>query len=140
MGSELKITEVKVYQFKFESHNVGTDYNGFNLVYKPDSRVWRTGYVLQIHTDQGVVGEYHGGGATEYAQLEMYVHYLIGRNPLQRELIYNDVKRALRKYDRMSMGHRRKILQRARVGTARRLPQNFARLRLDVSRRRERRP
>jgi L-alanine-DL-glutamate epimerase-like enolase superfamily enzyme len=104
MGSELKITEVKVYQFKFESHNVGTDYNGFNLVYKPDSRVWRTGYVLQIHTDQGIVGEYHGGGATEYAQLEMYVHYLIGRNPLQRELIYNDVKRALRKYDRMSMG------------------------------------
>ncbi len=104
MGSELKITEVKVYQFKYETQNIGTDYNGFNWVYKPDARMWRTSYVLQIHTDQGIVGEYHGGGATEYAQLEMFVHYLIGRNPLQRELIYNDVKRALRKYDRMSMG------------------------------------
>jgi L-alanine-DL-glutamate epimerase-like enolase superfamily enzyme len=104
MGSELKITEVKVYQYKYETQDIGTDYNGFNWVYKPDARMWRTGYVLQIHTDKGIVGEYHGGGVTEYAQLEMYVHYLIGRNPLQRELIYNDVKRALRKYDRMSMG------------------------------------
>lgn len=104
MGSELKITEVKVYQFKYETQDIGTDYNGFNWVYKPGARMWRTGYVLQIHTNEGIVGEYHGGGVTEYAQLEMYVHYLIGRNPLQRELIYNDVKRALRKYDRMSMG------------------------------------
>jgi len=104
MGSELKITEVKVYQFKYETQDIGTDYNGFNWVYKPGAHMWRTGYVLQIHTDQGIVGEYHGGGVTEYAQLEMYVHYLIGRNPLQRELIYNDVKRALRKYDRMSVG------------------------------------
>jgi L-alanine-DL-glutamate epimerase-like enolase superfamily enzyme len=34
----------------------------------------------------------------------MFARYLIGRNPLERELIYNDVKRALRKHDRMGIG------------------------------------
>lgn len=104
MGSDLKITRIEVHQFRWEAVDFGTDYNGFNLVYRPGGRVQRTGHVLQIHTDQGITGEFLGGGVTEYAQLEMYAGYLIGRNPLQRELIYNDVKRALRKYDRMSMG------------------------------------
>ncbi len=36
--------------------------------------------------------------------MTMWINYLLGRNPLQRELIYNDVKRALRKQDRLSMG------------------------------------
>ena len=34
----------------------------------------------------------------------MFMPYLIGKNPLQRGLIYNLFKRALRKLDRMSMG------------------------------------
>jgi L-alanine-DL-glutamate epimerase-like enolase superfamily enzyme len=80
------------------------DYNGFNLVYKPGPGITQVSHVLQIHTDAGITGEFVGGGEADYAQFKMWVHYLIGRNPLQRELIYNDVKRALRKYDRMSMG------------------------------------
>jgi L-alanine-DL-glutamate epimerase-like enolase superfamily enzyme len=61
---------------------------------------------LRIFTSQGMVGEMvgGGGGGTDYAQLTMWIEYLIGRNPLQRELIYNDVKRALRKQDRLSIG------------------------------------
>jgi L-alanine-DL-glutamate epimerase-like enolase superfamily enzyme len=34
----------------------------------------------------------------------MFARYLIGKNALEREKIYNDVKRALRKYDKMAMG------------------------------------
>jgi L-alanine-DL-glutamate epimerase-like enolase superfamily enzyme len=34
----------------------------------------------------------------------MVADYLIGRDPLQRELIYNDLKRALRKHDRFGIG------------------------------------
>ena len=64
----------------------------------------RTGHILQIHTDQGITGEFVGGSDSDYAQMGMFTHYLIGKNPLQRELIYNDVKRALRKQDRLSMG------------------------------------
>jgi len=100
----LKITRIDVHQFQWESENLGHDYNQFNLVYTPNSRITRTGCVLQIHTNQGITGEYLAGGGVEFAQLEMYTHYLLGRNPLHREQFYNEVKRALRKYDRMSMG------------------------------------
>jgi len=99
-----KITKIEIHQFEWESENLGLDYNQFNLVYEKGSKIKRTGHVLQIHTDAGITGEYMSGGAGEYAQMEMYIHYLLGRNPLKREQFYNEVKRALRKYDRMSMG------------------------------------
>jgi L-alanine-DL-glutamate epimerase-like enolase superfamily enzyme len=104
MGSQLTIERVEVHQFEWEHEDLGYDYNGFNWVYKPGSKITRTDYLLQIFTDQGIVGEFVGGGGADYAQMAGWVHYLIGRNPLQRELIFNDVKRALRKQDRMSMG------------------------------------
>jgi L-alanine-DL-glutamate epimerase-like enolase superfamily enzyme len=104
MGNELKITRIDVHQFQWEFFDLGVDYNGFNHVYEAGARGVGTNYLMQIHTDQGITGEVLGGVGVDYAQLEMYTHYLLGRNPLQRELIYNDVKRALRKYDRMSVG------------------------------------
>ena len=100
MGNQIAIERVEVHQFQWEQENMGYDYNGFNLVYKPGSKVTRTDYVLQVFTNQGIVG----GSGVDYAQLAMWIDYLIGRNPLQRELIYNDVKRALRKQDQMSIG------------------------------------
>ncbi len=100
----LKITGIDVHEFQWVSENLGYDYNQFNLVYEKGSKITRTGHVLQIHTDAGITGEYMAGGAGEFAQMEMYTHYLLGRNPLKREQFYNEVKRALRKYDRMSMG------------------------------------
>ena len=44
-------------------------------------------------------GEYVGGGAAQAGEFGMYADYLIGKNALERERIYNDVKRALRKND-----------------------------------------
>jgi L-alanine-DL-glutamate epimerase-like enolase superfamily enzyme len=106
MGNQLVIERAEIHQFQWEHENVGYHYNGFNLVYKPNSKVTRTDHALRIFTSQGIVGEMvgGGGGGTDYAQLTMWIEYLIGRNPLQRELIYNDVKRALRKQDRLSIG------------------------------------
>jgi L-alanine-DL-glutamate epimerase-like enolase superfamily enzyme len=106
MAHRLEITTVEVHEFQWDVDNLWTDdyYNGFNTVYKPRARTKATGRILQIHTSEGVTGEFVGGAAVDYAQMEMFVHYLVGRDPLERELIYNDVKRALRKYDRMSMG------------------------------------
>ena len=106
MTTNLKITRIELHEYQWQTPNIGVDdyYNGFNAVYQPGPGIRRTGYILQIHTDAGITGEFAGGTAADYAQMEMFVHYLIGRNPLERELIYNDVKRALRKHDRMSMG------------------------------------
>jgi L-alanine-DL-glutamate epimerase-like enolase superfamily enzyme len=106
MGNQLKITRLEVHSFEYETINLSSDdyYNGFNSVYTPGFKAKHTGQLLQIHTDQGISGEYSLGGKVNQAQMEMYVHYLLGRNALERELIYNDVKRALRKHDRMSVG------------------------------------
>jgi L-alanine-DL-glutamate epimerase-like enolase superfamily enzyme len=106
MRNPLSITRIDVTEFQWETPNLSPDdyYNGFNTVYKEGATLKQTGRILQIHTDAGVTGEFVGGTQSDYAQMAMFTHYLIGRNPLQRELIYNDVKRALRKYDRMSMG------------------------------------
>ena len=98
------ITRVELHQFSYEMTNLGTDYNGFNVVYEPGGKVRRRSCALKIHTDVGITGEFVGGGSAEAGEFEMYGGYLIGKNALEREKIYNDVKRALRKYDKMSMG------------------------------------
>ena len=106
MAHDLKITGVDIHEYQFESHDLAPDdyHHGFNLIYKPGAKLTRTGRVLQIHTDAGITGEFAGGAKSDYVQLEMWINYLLGRNPLRREELYNDVKRALRKYDRMSVG------------------------------------
>lgn len=99
-----KITRLTIYQYARERHDIGVDYNGFNSVYQPGAKTKGSGHIMTIETDAGVTGEYVGGGAAYYAQVAMVAQYLIGKNPLQRELLYNDIKRGLRKHDRLGMG------------------------------------
>lgn len=100
----MKITRVAVTQFTWESRNIGVDYNGFNSVYEPGARRQARGHVLTIETDAGITGEFVGGDAGSYAQVGMVARYLLGKDPLQRELLFNDIKRSMRKLDRMGMG------------------------------------
>ena len=104
MAAELRITRLKVSQYAWEIDDLGVDYNGFNHVYQAGSRLRALGYVFRIETSEGITGEYVGGNAVSYAQIAMVAQYLIGKNPLERERIYNDLKRALRKHDRFGLG------------------------------------
>jgi L-alanine-DL-glutamate epimerase-like enolase superfamily enzyme len=104
MSRALSITRVAVHRYQYEVADLSTDYNGFNHVYKAGACMPHVGYVLSIATDAGIVGEYVGGTVASYSQVEMVAQYLLGRDPLQREQIYNDLKRALRKHDRMGIG------------------------------------
>jgi L-alanine-DL-glutamate epimerase-like enolase superfamily enzyme len=105
MSRPLRINRIAVHRYGYEVANLAHDeHNGFNQVYRAGSCLKQTGYVLTIGTDAGLVGEYVGGNAASYAQVSMLAQYLLGRNPLERELIYNDLKRGLRKHDRMGMG------------------------------------
>ena len=104
MVEHLRITDIEVHQFWYETTNLCTDYNGFNAVYEPGATGRVSQVALKIHTDAGITGEVVGGSAVEAAELSLYADYLLGKNAFERERIYNDVKRALRKYDRMSMG------------------------------------
>ena len=95
MKASPKITKVSVTTYEHELENVGKDYNTFNMVYEDGSKLKQTGMVLQIHTDQGIVGEYPEIGRA-IGDVETVAQYLIGKDALSRESIYNDTKRALR--------------------------------------------
>ncbi len=99
-----RITRLTVHQYRWPQEDMGYDYNGFNHVYQPGGRIESTGYVFTIATDAGVTGEYAGGMGISYAQVAMCAQYLLGKNPLEREKIWNDLKRALRKHDRFGLG------------------------------------
>ena len=99
-----KITRVESTEFSYPLENLGTDEYGFNLVYDSGEVTERKLFALQIHTDEGITGEYVGGNSPAAAQINMFADYLIGKNPLERERHWSEVKRSLRKYDRMGMG------------------------------------
>ncbi|MFL9887508.1 enolase C-terminal domain-like protein [Paraburkholderia agricolaris] len=94
--------EVVVSQFKLP--DLGVDTAGYSLVYQPGGTKSVKAYGVRIVCDDGLVGEYVGGDAVGLAQMNKFADTLIGKSPLQRELIYNDLKRCLRKFDKMGMG------------------------------------
>ena len=65
------------------------------MVYESGSKLKQGGAILQIHTDQGIVGEYPANGAG-LLDVQQVADYLIGKDALARESIYNDTKRGLR--------------------------------------------
>jgi len=97
MSSSPKITKIEVATFEHELEKIGKDYNTFNMVYEPGNRLTQRGSVLQIHTDQGITGEYPGGvTGPALPQIRHVSEYLIGKDTLEREKIYQDLKRGLR--------------------------------------------
>lgn len=101
--AEPRISAIEVHTYSYTLEELGKDYNGFNLVYTPGGRVKQTAHIIRILTDVGLVGEYVGASAADIAILPSFVHYLIGKNALERERIYADVKRALRQVARIGL-------------------------------------
>ncbi|QRV14111.1 mandelate racemase [Haloterrigena salifodinae] len=99
-----EITRVETMEFEYPLEDLGTDGNGFNLVYEPGSTLQATQLALKVHTDVDVTGEYVLVTSTAPDQIETYAEYLVGKNPLKRERHWSEIKRALRKYDRMGIG------------------------------------
>ena len=101
--AEPHITGIEIHTYTYTLNDLGTDYNGFNLVYVPGGTATQTNHIIRILTDAGLVGEYAGGSAADYAILPSFAHYLIGKHALERERIYADVKRALRQVARIGL-------------------------------------
>ena len=90
------ITKIEAIQIEHTLLDMGTDYNTFNIIYEPGGKLQSGFSILRIHTDLGIIGEYAGVQATALAEVRSVAEYLIGKNALSRESIYNDLKRALR--------------------------------------------
>jgi L-alanine-DL-glutamate epimerase-like enolase superfamily enzyme len=102
------ISRVEVHEFAYEAENIGMGAGGFDFVQVPGNRQTLGKFALRIEADDGARGEYVGlWGATPIAlaQILALAPHLVGRDPLQRELIFDEFKRAHRQYDHMGYGH-----------------------------------
>ena len=94
MTRKIKITRLTVTHYQYEVADLGMEEKlGFDVVYQPGSRLPSGGGILTVETDAGVRGEVPGSVDARTAQ------YLLGRNPLDREIIWHDLKRARRSAD-----------------------------------------
>lgn len=94
MTHQAKITRITVTQFRHEIADMRLEETlGFDTVYSPGHRLQTGGSILTIETDAGVRGEVPGSITPRTAT------YLLGRNALQREIIWHDLKRAQRGRD-----------------------------------------
>ena len=97
------IERIEIHEFQYELDDHGLDYNGLFTIYKKGSKLRRKSIAVRITTNTGVTGEYVSRSAG-LGQIQTVGHYLIGKDALERELIYNDLKRALRFYDKVGIG------------------------------------
>ncbi len=101
---QLTITGIEIIRFEHTIENVGSDYNTFNMVYEGGSQRTVRDAILRIHTSAGVSGDHVGLRGPTAEQIKMCTDYLLGKNPLEREKIYQDVKRGLRHFDMTGVG------------------------------------
>ena len=88
MPHAVKITRVTVTHYQFEIADMGMEERlGFDMVYRAGSRLPLPGSILTVETDAGVRGESEGAIDAKTAA------YALGRDPLDREIIWQDIKR-----------------------------------------------
>ena len=93
-----RIDRVEITEFQHEVENLGVDAGGFGRVYEPGAKSVLSNYVISITTDDGAVGEYCALMCVKQIHLAQALRLapaLIGRDPDQREAIYDDFKHAL---------------------------------------------
>jgi len=100
MAEKPIITQFEFTEFEYTLQDMTRDYNGFNLVYQKGSTITGKQSVMQVHTSMGITGELLSGMPHTLPTL---APYLIGKNALERERIYQDTKRALRQQARMGI-------------------------------------
>ncbi len=105
------ITRVELHVFTFAVENIGLGSRAAvgvgNMVYEVGSTFTASRFAVRIMCDDGCQGEYvtHWVGTpSTLGQAQMLAPNLLGRDPEQRSLIFDDLKREVRAYDHMGQG------------------------------------
>ena len=72
MGKPPIVTRIESTQFSFDVPDVSVHPVGGQLTYTPGKSVSRTARVVQVFTDQGIVGEYLGGSESEHVNISQF--------------------------------------------------------------------
>ena len=67
MASVFKITKIEIVKIEYGLENVEPDPTIGIPIYKPGAVMKRTGDIVRIHTNEGLIGEYTGGPSIEYS-------------------------------------------------------------------------
>jgi len=105
------VNRVEIHAFSFEVPGLSSGGHAAagvgNLIREEGSSLTTNRFAVRILCDDGCAGEYvtHWVGTpSTLGQATMLAPHLLGRDPEQRELIYDDLKRELRAYDHMGHG------------------------------------
>lgn len=100
----MRITELEIHEFDYELADVGVAHG--HQVYDPGNTLRQPGFVLTVRTADGLEGHYRGMVFVDpmIAQIEMAAGTLLGRDPLRREGIWQDLWTALRHTDHLGLG------------------------------------
>lgn len=102
----MQIEEVEIHEFTYEIEDVSPRPDG-EIVYVPGGSIEPPGYVLTIRTDTGLEGYYRAHMWTKIGVEQIKsvaTQFLIGRDPLNRHAIWNDLRRQLRHTDHNALG------------------------------------
>ena len=95
-STRIERVELRVFSFVMDAVHGGVDL--------PGSASRRTRLAVRLATVDGSTGEYVGGNDTMLGQARIVARTLPGRGALEREHFYEEIKRELRKTDRMGVG------------------------------------
>lgn len=88
--------ELRIFSYPMDNVLKGVD--------KPGAKSSRTRLAVRIDTKDGARGEYIGGNDTMFGQARLVAKALPGYGAFEREFFYEEIKRDLRKTDRMGVG------------------------------------
>lgn len=95
---DASIIGVEIHEFQHDVVDAAVEPGGFSRVYEPGAKSKMFSFMVRIEASDGTVGEYcpiMGGRKWHMAQVLRLAPGLIGRNPYEREVIYDDFKRGL---------------------------------------------
>jgi L-alanine-DL-glutamate epimerase-like enolase superfamily enzyme len=107
----MKISRVAVHEYAMPIAGLGVEAGGAaavtNICADPAAKLAVAKFAITVETEGGARGEYAaqwGGTRSVLGQALMMAPFLLGRNALQREAIFDDLKREFRQYDHMAHG------------------------------------
>ncbi|MFA9518030.1 enolase C-terminal domain-like protein [Halopenitus sp. H-Gu1] len=100
----MRISELELHEFTYKLDDVGMRHG--HQAYDPGSVLEPPGFVLTVRTADGLEGHYRGFYFVPpmLAQIRMASSDLLGRDPLEREDIWQDLWKGFRHLDHVGMG------------------------------------
>lgn len=96
MSSTPIIRKIQLTRYRFPFDDVGHDLTfAMGPFYQPGGKGYRTVLGIRICTDAGINGEYMSIAPGTLEQIQTFGPFLIGKNGLERELIYNQINKPL---------------------------------------------